>query len=142
MLRVLGRVLLGIEIAVLACLCAVLAPLALWGLLSITGGSVLMELALLVVLLGAVATIDVAVRWMRFGRMPDPPALLVRSAIALAAATLATVLSLYGQIFLRPEETWMNGYDFVSLGCLLWIPIAHLATVIRRGQLTNAWSGS
>ena len=129
MIRLISRVFLAIELAVLVLLAGVLAVITAFGVMGINNlAAVLSFVAFALVCLALVAAADIALRRIRGGEA-EAAEFGLRFGIAFGGAVIATSLTLYGRVFLSDNDRWAQGLDFITLGCFLWIPLLHLAAL-------------
>jgi hypothetical protein len=129
MVVIFSRVLLWIEVAVLVVIASILAIITAFGATRArTLPTTLYLVAFSFVCLALMATADFAFRRVRGGEA-NAPGFALRVGIAFGGAMVATGLTLYGRLFLSDSQRWVQGLDFVALGCFLWVPLAHFAVM-------------
>jgi NADH:ubiquinone oxidoreductase subunit K len=129
MVVLVSLIFLWIELAVLVLLAGILAVITAFGAMGANNlVAMLYLIALSVVCLALVATADIAFRRVRGGGA-EAPVFGLRVGIAVGGAVIATGLTIYGRLFLSDNQRWVQGLDFLALGCYLWIPLSHLAAL-------------
>jgi hypothetical protein len=124
-----SRIALGIELAILVLLAGVLVVITAFSVMGLNDlTTVFYFIAFCVVCLALISTADVAFRRVRSGEI-ELPALRLRTGIAVGGAVIATGVTIYGQLYLSEHERWVQGLDFIGLGCFLWVPLLHLGAL-------------
>lgn len=117
------RIILWIELGLLVLLAGLFSLMTFFA-----AGTTLGFVAFSVVSLAVVATADLTYRQLMNGGA-ETPILGIRGVIAVGGAILAATMAIYGRLYLSSDERWTQGIDFISVGCLLWIPLSQLAVL-------------
>jgi hypothetical protein len=129
MVVLVSRIFLWIELVVLVLFAGILAVITAFGAMGVINlTAVLYFIAFSLVCLAFVATAVMAFRRARGGNTEAPDSRL-RAVMGVSGAVIATGLTIYGQLLLSENQRWVQGYDFLALGCFLWIPLFHLAAL-------------
>jgi hypothetical protein len=92
--------------------------------------------AFAVVLMALMAAADTVIRLAWAGRLTEIDSLQRNSIIAIPGALTATAITLYSQMALSANVRWVEEFDFLQLGCVLWLPIVHVGILRWSGRVS------
>ena len=121
-----SRWLFAAEAAVLLVIGGSLGAITLYAVAGFSVKALLFVASCIVVLLGCAAAVDVLIRCVRAGRLFDLREVRSRVLLMIAAAVLAGAFTVYAKTHWSVNDRWINGFDFLTLGCFLWVPIVHI----------------
>jgi len=129
-MNILSRTVALIELAALALAGTCLAYMGLFSTLGMsTLSDAVFPAAIVVVLISLMAGVDLLLRYMRSGHLPQHDVLVQRITFSAAGATLSTLLTAYWYLRVSAANKLMLGYDIFALGLLSWAPVIHIGSL-------------
>ena len=129
-MNILSRTVAAIELAALVFASTCLAYIGVFSALgTFTLSDVVFPAALAVVLVSLIAGVDLLLRYVRSGRLPQHSVLVQRITCSAVGATLSALLTAYWYLRVSAAGKLTIGYDVFTLGLLSWAPVIHIGSL-------------
>jgi hypothetical protein len=125
----LTKILLSLEAIFVFIVAMMLSVMIFWGLMGISGvQEILTEVAFMLTTVGCIAMVDLLRRLITAADSTEVEGGQTRFRLAVLAALVSTIaVGLSHRM--SSKESWSSGMDFLAVGCVLWVPLAHVALI-------------